>query len=91
MYRRINQIIELEEQMNKAYDKVQKHQEKMKNAFDRRVKEEQFQIDGLVLKWVGPYVIAGHRGENAFLLEDTNGVSLESNPVNGIFLNHYLS
>ena len=40
--RRINQIIELEEQRNKAYDKVQTHQKKMKNTFDRRVKEEQF-------------------------------------------------
>ena len=106
MQRRINQIIELEEQRNKAYDKVQIHQEKMKNAFDRRVKEEQFQIDDLVLKWdapredkhgkfdhiwVGPYVIAGHRGENAFLLEYSNGVLLESNLVNGIFLKHCLS
>ena len=81
--RRINQIIELEEQRNKAYDKVQIHQEKMKNTFDRKVKEEQFQIDDLVLKWdapkedkhgkfdhmwVVPYVIAGHGGENAFIL-----------------------
>ena len=78
----------------------------MKITFDRRVKEEQFQIDDIVLKWdapkedkhgkfyhmwVGIYVIAGHRGENAFLLEYLNGVSLESNPVNGIFLKHYLS
>ena len=85
---------------------MQTHQEKMKNNFDRRVKEEQFQIDDLVLKWdapkedkhgkidhmwVGPYVIAGHRGKNAFLLEYTNWVSLDSNPVNGIFLKHYLS
>ena len=49
MQRRINQIIELEEQRNKACDKVHIHQEKMKNTFDRRVKEEQFQIDDLVL------------------------------------------
>ena len=78
----------------------------MKNTFDRSVKEEQFQIDDLVLKWdapkedkhgkfdhmwVVPYVIAGHRGQNAFLLEYPNGVSLDSNLVNGIFLKHYLS
>ena len=30
------------------------HPEKMKNTFDRRVKEEQFQIDDLVLKWDAP-------------------------------------
>ena len=78
----------------------------MKNTFDRRIKEEQFQIDDLVLKWdapnedkrgnfdpmwVGPYVVAGYRGQNAFLLEYTNGVLLESNPVNGRYLKHYLS
>ena len=106
MQRRINQIIELEEKRNKAYDKVQIHQEKIKNIFDRRVKEEQFQIDYLVLKWdapredkhgkfdhmwVGPYVIVGQRGENAFILEYPNGIQLESNLVNGIFLKHYLS
>ena len=54
MQRSINHIIELEEKRNKAYDKVQSHQEKMKNTFDRRVKEEQFQIDDLVLKWDAP-------------------------------------
>ena len=104
--RRINQIIELEERRYKAYDKVQSHQEKMKSTFDRRVKEDQFQMGDLVLKWdapnedkhgkfdpmwVGPYVIAGFRGQNAFLLEYTNGVLLESNPVNGRYLKHYLS
>ena len=26
----------------------------MKNTFDRKVKEEQFQIDDLVMKWHGP-------------------------------------
>ena len=45
MQRRINHIIEMEERRNKAYDKVQIHQEKMKSTFDRRIKEEQFQID----------------------------------------------
>ena len=79
---------------------------KMKNTFDRRIKEEQFQIDDLVLKWdapkedkhgkfdhmwVGPYVVAGYRGKNAFLLEYPNGVPLDSNPVNGRYLKHYLS
>ena len=33
MQRRINQIIELEEKRNKAYDKVQLHQEKIKKYF----------------------------------------------------------
>ena len=57
--------------------------EKMKNTFDRKVKEEQFQINDLVLKWdspredkhgkfdhmwVGTYTIVAYRGENAFML-----------------------
>ena len=46
---RINKIIELNKLRDKAYNcKVQIHQEKMKNTFDRKVKEEQFHIDDLV-------------------------------------------
>ena len=41
--------------------------------------------------WVGPYVVAGHKGKNAFILEYPNGVLLDSGPVNGRFLKHYLS
>ena len=50
MQRRNNQIIELNELRDKAYDKVQDHQEKVKKTFDRKVKGENFQIDDLVLK-----------------------------------------
>ena len=49
MQRRINQIIELNELRDKAYHKVQIHQENMKNTFDKKVKEEQF------LKWDAPH------------------------------------
>ena len=77
MQRRINQIIELNELRDKSYGRVQIHQERMKNTFDRKVKEELFQIDDLVLKWddpkedkhgkfdhmwVGPYIIEAYRG-----------------------------
>ena len=54
MQRRINQIIELNEMRDKSFDKVQIHQEKAKKTFDKRVKEEKFQIDDLVLKWDAP-------------------------------------
>ena len=60
MQRRINQIIELNELRDKAYDKVQIHQKKMKNTFDRRVKEDIFQIDDLVLKWDAPHEEKGN-------------------------------
>ena len=83
MQRRINQIIELDELRDKAYDKVKIHQEKKKKTFDMKVKEEKFHINDLVLKWdapredkhckfdhmwVGPYIIATYIGENTFIL-----------------------
>ena len=104
--RRINQIIELNELRNKAYGKVQVHREKMMNTFDRKVKEEQFQINDLVLKWdspredkhgkfdckwVGPYIIAAYKGDNAFILQHQDGSLLKGGTSNGRFLNHYLS
>ena len=55
MKRRINQIIEINELRDKEYDKVQIHQEKMKNTFHKKVKEDTFQIDDLVLKWDAPH------------------------------------
>ena len=106
MQRRINQIIELNDLRDKSYDKVQINQEKMKNTFDRKVKEEQFEIDYLLLKWdapredkhgkldhmwVGPYIIAAYRGENSFILQHQDGSQLKGGPVNGRFLKHYLS
>ena len=106
MQRRINQIIELNEMRDKYYDKVQIHQEKMKNTFDRKIKEEKFHIDDLVLKWdapreynhgnfdhmwVGPYIIAAYEGDNEFILQYQDGSQLKGGPVNGRFLKHYLS
>ena len=106
MQRRINQIIELNEMREKSYDKVQIHQDKMKKHFDRKVKEEQFHIDDLVLKWdvpreekhgkfghmwVGPYIIATYKGENSFILHHQDGSRLKGCPVNGRYLKYYLS
>ena len=84
MQRRSNRIIELDVLKEKAYGKVKKHQERMKNTFDRKVTEEKFQIEDLVLKWdapredkhgkfdhmwVGPYIITTYTRENAFILQ----------------------
>ena len=63
MQRRINQIIELNELRDKASDKVQIHQEKMKNNFDRRIKEDIFQVDDLVLKWDASHEDKGKHGK----------------------------
>ena len=58
-----NQIIELNEVRDKAYVKVQIHQEKMKNTFNRRIKEDVFQFDDLVLKWDAPHEEKGKHGK----------------------------
>ena len=63
MYRRINQIIELNETRYKAYNTMQIHQEKMKNTFDRKVKEGKFSIDELVLKSDTPHEDKGKHGK----------------------------
>ena len=61
--RRINQIIELNELRDRAYDKVQVHQEKMKNTFDRKIKEDVFQVGDLVIKWDAPHEDKGKHGK----------------------------
>ena len=78
----------------------------MKNTFDRKVKEEKFLVGDLVLKWdapredkhgkfdhmwVGPYIIAKYRRDNAFILEHQDGCQLKGGQVSGIFLKHYLT
>ena len=70
------------------------------------MKEENFKINDLVLKWdapredthgkfdhmwVRPYIIAAYKGDNSFILQHQDGVQLKGGLVNGIFLNHYLS
>ena len=82
------------------------HEEKIKKTFDKRVKEEKFQLENLVLKWdapkeenhgkfdhmwVGPYIIATYKGDNAFILNHLDGSQLVGGPVNGRYLKHYLS
>ena len=69
----------------RAYDKVQVHQEKMNKTFDRKIKEGNLQINDFVLKWnarnedkhgkfnhlwKGPYIVASYRGDNTFILWD---------------------
>jgi hypothetical protein len=51
MQRRINQIICLQQTREEVYNRVQVLQEKLKKAFDRRTKAEDFNIGDKVLKW----------------------------------------
>eukprot|EP00253_Pinus_taeda_P005377 PITA_05377 len=51
MQRRVNQIICLQQTRDQVYTRVQILQEKLKKAFDRRTKAEDFNIGDKVLKW----------------------------------------
>ena len=51
MQRRINQIICLQQTRDQVYSRVQVLQEKLKKAFDKRTKAEDFNIGDKVLKW----------------------------------------
>ena len=49
--RRINQLIALQEKRNEVYENHQQSQNRIKNTFDKKIKEESFQIRDKVLKW----------------------------------------
>eukprot|EP00253_Pinus_taeda_P008118 PITA_08118 len=51
MQRRVNQIICLQQTRDQVYNRVQILQEKLKKAFDRRTKAEDFNMGDKVLKW----------------------------------------
>ena len=54
MIRRIQQLVEVKQTQEKLVDKEYDHQLKIKQAFDKKVKKEDFQLGDLVLKWDAP-------------------------------------
>jgi hypothetical protein len=104
--RRINQMIHLQQSREEVYNKTQVVQESIKKIFDKRTKEDDFELGDLVLRWdarnedkgkhgkfdslwKGPYMIQAFRGNNAFLLNNSDGTNLPGGPVNGRMLKHY--
>ena len=51
MQRRVNQTIHLQQTREEVYQRAQLAQDKIKQIFDRRTKENDFQIGDKVLKW----------------------------------------
>ena len=49
--RRINKMISLEEKREHIYNESQLFQQKVKKTHDKRVKEENFQLNDYVLRW----------------------------------------
>ena len=48
--RRINQLIALQEKREEVYNSKQQSQNRIKKTFERKIKEEKFQIQDVVLK-----------------------------------------
>jgi hypothetical protein len=51
MVRRIQQLVEVQQTREQLLDKAHDHQQKIKQAFDKKVSKEYFQLGDLVLKW----------------------------------------
>jgi hypothetical protein len=54
MIRRIHQLVEVQQTREQVMDRAHSHQQKIKQAFDRKVRKEEFQLGDLVLKWDAP-------------------------------------
>jgi hypothetical protein len=63
MVRRIHQLVEVQQTREQLLDKAQSHQQKIKQAFDKKVNKEYFQLGDLVLKWDAPKQDKGKHGK----------------------------
>ena len=99
-------MIHLQQSREEIYNKTQVVQESIKKIFDKRTKEDDYELGDLVLRWdarnedkgkhgkfdslwKGPYMIQECRGNNTFLLNNSDGTNLPGGPVNGRMLKHY--
>jgi hypothetical protein len=63
MIRRIQQLVEVQQTREQIVDKAVDHQLKIKQAFDKKVNKEDFQLGDLVLKWDAPKQDKGKHGK----------------------------
>jgi hypothetical protein len=63
MIRRIHQLVEVQQAREQAMDRIQDHQQRIKQVFDKKAKKERFQIGDLVLKWDAPKQDKGKHGK----------------------------
>jgi transposase InsO family protein len=105
--RRKDELINVQQTREKAFNNAQLHQDKIKRDFDRHTKEDDFKVGDLVLRWdarnedkgkhgkfdhlwLGPFKIVVYHGNNAYLIQESNGDIVGGGPVNGRFLKHYI-
>ena len=61
--RRMYQLIELQQQRERLFEKTQRFHEKMEEIFDRRTKPDDFQLGDVVLLWDAPHEEKGKHGK----------------------------
>jgi hypothetical protein len=61
--RRTNELINVQQTREKAFNNYQLHQDRIKKAFDRHTKEDDFKVGDLVLKWDSRNEDRGKHGE----------------------------
>jgi hypothetical protein len=104
--RRINQIIEVQQNRAEVDDRLQKYQDNMKSLFDKKEKDMEFLPGDLVLKWDARKEDAGKHGKfdhlwfGPFRIASTEGKNsflLENlngktfdAPINGRYLKHFM-
>jgi hypothetical protein len=54
MIKRIQQLVEVKHTKEKLLGKVHGRQQKIKQAYDKKVRKDDFQLGDLVLKWDAP-------------------------------------
>ena len=73
-------------------DTAHSHQQRVKQAFDRKVRKKEFEIRDLVLKWDAPRQDKGKHSKfdalwiGPFRISEVEGEEVFNNPVNGNFL-----
>jgi hypothetical protein len=63
MIRRIHQLVEVQQAREQAMIRIQDHQQRIKQVFDKGAKKEEFRIGDLVLKWDAPKQDKGKHGK----------------------------
>jgi hypothetical protein len=104
--RRINQMIEVQQNRAEVDEKLQKYQDNMKALFDQKAKDREFLPGDLVLKWEARKEDAGKHGKfdqiwcgpyKISASEGKNAFLLENldgkilnAPINGRYLKHFM-
>ena len=88
-----NQTQVIQESIKKIYDKRTKDDDfklgDMVLKWDSRNEDKgkHGKFDNL---WKGPFIIQAYRGNNAFLLKDSDGEDLPGGLINGKMIKHYV-